>query len=121
MLSAFSADTELSSSVANHLWSGAALIMQILAARSTPWGVPEVETECREQLAALPAYSLVIASAITRMTSSFDAPVTAARAVNKMYLTLFRPLWSEHILERGRLKAASDDIEKSVLKLTTPP
>jgi hypothetical protein len=63
---------------------------------------------------------LVVSTAKARTVGdqSVFIAVAAARKVNKMHLTFFLLFWTEHILERSRLK--SDDVEKAVLKLTTP-
>jgi hypothetical protein len=39
--------------------------------------------------------------------------------INKSYLSFFAPFWTEHIQERGRLKA--DELDKLVTALMTPP
>ena len=63
---------------------------------------------------------LVVSTAKARTVGdqSVFIAVAAARKVNKMHLTFFLLFWTEHILERSRLK--SDGVEKAVLKLTTP-
>jgi hypothetical protein len=38
--------------------------MTMRAPRSATWGVPEVETACRQQLADLPAYRTAIATVV---------------------------------------------------------
>ena len=118
MTAAFASDTELSSSHTNNLWAGPTFIMRLRAARSATWGVPEVEASCRAQLLALPAYRSAIATAITRVASTFVG-AAAARSVNKAYLTFFSPFWSEHLLERGRL--SREETEKFVKGLLDAP
>jgi hypothetical protein len=117
MIAAFAADTELSSTHSNTLWQGPIFIMRLRAARAATWGVPEVETACREQLAALPAYRSAIATAITRVASTYEG-AEAARWVNKAYLTFMYPFWSEHLLERGRL--SKEEVAKQVKEILTP-
>ena len=122
MLPALSSPAELSSTQVNHLWSGVTFVMTVRAARSSTWGVPEVETACRQQLADLPAYRTAIATVVSRMATAYDAPA-AGRAVNRVYLLFFLPLWWEHILERGILEP--DKLEKKadeiLLPRPTPP
>ena len=118
MTEAFASDTELNSSHTNNLWAGPTFIMSLRAARSAAWGVPEVEAACRAQLNALPTYRSAIATAITRVASTFTG-AAAARSVNKAYLTFFSPFWSEHLLERGRL--SREETEKFVKGLLDAP
>ena len=118
MTEAFASNTELSSSHTNNLWAGPTFIMRLRAARSAAWGVPEVEAACRAQLHALPAYRSAIATAITRVASTFTG-AAAARSVNKAYLAFFSPFWSEHLLERGRL--SKEETEKFVKGLLDAP
>ncbi len=66
-LPAFAADGELSGSHVENLWRGAHFILTVWAARSTTWGVPEVETACNEQFSSLPAYRSAVASVINRV------------------------------------------------------
>ena len=120
MTKAFASDTELNSSHTNNLWAGPTFIMSLRAARSAAWGVPEVEAACRAQLNALPTYRSAIATAITRVASTFTG-AAAARSVNKAYLTFFSPFWSEHLLERGRLsKDETEQFVKGLLDATPP-
>jgi hypothetical protein len=108
--------SELSSSDVDRLWSAVTFILTNRAARAATWGVPEVAAACQAQLAAVPAYRSSVAVAITRMAATFDR-ATAARTVNRAYITFFTPFWWEHILERGRLRP--DDLDKTVKDLAT--
>ena len=117
LLPVFAGAAELSSSDVDHLWSAVHFILALRAGRSTTWGVPEVASFCQAQLAALPAYRAAVAVAISRSVASFDRP-TAARLVNRSYITFFTAFWWEHILDRPRLKA--NDLEKTVRDFMTP-
>jgi hypothetical protein len=76
-----------------------------------------VEAACRQQLADLPAYRTAIATVVARMATAYDAPA-AGRAVNRVYLLFFLPLWWEHILERGLLEP--DKLEKKADEILLP-
>ena len=117
LLPVFAGAAELSSSDVDHLWSAVQFILTLRASRSTTWGVPEVASSCQAQLDAIPAYRAAVAVAVSRSAASFDRS-TAARLVNRSYITFFTAFWWEHILERPRLKA--DDLEKTVRDLMTP-
>ena len=120
-LPAFAADTELSGSIVNNLWGGVHFIMTIRAARSSSWGVQEVEDACNSQLASLPAYRSAVASVISRVATAYSG-VEVPRSVNRAYLQFFLPFWWEHILERGRLDdAAAEKQAALLLKPETPP
>ena len=70
-LPAFAADGELSGSHVENLWRGATFIFTVRAARSSTWGVPEVEEACTAQLASLPAYCSAVASVINRVARAY--------------------------------------------------
>jgi hypothetical protein len=121
-LPAFAADTELSGSHVNNLWGGVHSIMTIRAARSSTWGVQEVEDACSLQLASLPSYRSAVASVISRVATAYTG-VEVPRSVNRAYLQFFLPFWWEHILERGRLDDTTAEKQAALLlkPATEPP
>jgi hypothetical protein len=76
------------------------------AVHSASYGVPEVEADCRRQLAELPAYRAAIAAAVTRAADYADHG-SGPHPINIAYLNFFLPFWWEHVLLRPRLPDAA--------------
>jgi hypothetical protein len=118
---AFPLDTELSGTMVNQLWAAVTYVMTIRADRSATYGVPEVEADCRRQLAELPAYRSAIAAAVARAADYADHG-SGPHPINIAYLNFFLPFWWEHVLLRPRLSdaaVAADQADK-ILKSLKP-
>jgi hypothetical protein len=118
ILPSFTGPAELSSTHVNQLWLGVTFIMTLRAARAGDWGVPEIDTACRQQLSDLDTYRASVAAVVARVASAYTGLGIAA-SVNRSYLCFFLPFYWEHILLRGSLTA--DELEKEVKPLLAPP
>jgi hypothetical protein len=109
--------TELSGTMVNQLWSAVTYVMTIRADRSATYGIPEIEADCRRQLAELGPYRSAIAVAVAR-TTDYSDHVSGPHPINVAYLHLFLPFWWEHVLLRPRLvdAAAAADQANKILK-----
>ena len=72
--------------------AGATFIFTVRAARSSTWGVPEVEEACNAHLTSLPAYRSAVASVINRVARAYTG-ADIPRAVNRAYLQFSLPFW----------------------------
>jgi hypothetical protein len=115
---AFPLGTELSGTMVNQLWAAVTYVMTIRADRSSTYGVPEMEADCRRQLAELPAYRAAIAAAVARAADYADHGSGPHPIINIAYLNFFLPFWWEHVLLRPRLPdaAAAGDQASKILK-----
>ena len=112
--------TELSGTMVNQLWPAVIYIMSIHADRSASYGIPEIEADCRRQLAELAPYRAAIAAAVAR-AADYSDHVSGPHPINVAYLHLFLPFWWEHVLLRPRLVDAAAAAEQADKILSASP
>ena len=66
----FGGPFEISCTNVSRLWDGVSFVMQARAAPATSWKCPEVESACKEQFEALPAYRAAVATAVSRASTA---------------------------------------------------